>query len=77
MPLVLALSCRCFCSTFPYTTARLEAIADDVFQAFVTNVASASRPLYFHTDDGSLRKMFVYLKDKLPRMPSALPFKVC
>lgn len=41
--------------------SNLHAIADDVFNFFANNVASSSRPLYFHTDDASLRNMFIYL----------------
>lgn len=38
-------------------------MADAVFDAFVSDVATAQRPLYFHTDDASLRSMFTYLKN--------------
>lgn len=51
-------------------------VADDVFNAFVAEVATAQRPLYFHTDDSSLRRMFTYLKNnRLAEQPTIFPFR--
>jgi hypothetical protein len=50
-----------------------EAVADEVFDIFINEVASPERPLYFHTDDGSLRRMFQFLKGKLQRRNGAKP----
>lgn len=58
------------------TTHYLKEAADEVFYEFVNNVATAERPLYFHTDDSRLRAMFVYLKDQLSSgQPSIMPFQ--
>lgn len=54
-----------------------QAIADEVFDLFTDEVASEERPLYFHTDDGSLRRLFRSLAGKLStgRKPSIFPWK--
>lgn len=50
-----------------------------VFLAFMEKVASPQRPIYYHTDDKSLRLAFQLLKNEslwpadLPQ-PSILPF---
>ena len=51
-------------------------MADKVFDLFTSRIATPDRPLYFHSDDASLRRMFLYLKDKLGRMPSTMPWRV-
>jgi hypothetical protein len=63
----------------PYT----QSIADDLFDTFTDFMASPDRPLYFHTDDASLRRMMTYLgpiatssTGKLPAKPTIMPWKV-
>jgi hypothetical protein len=54
-----------------------QVVADEVFDTFVRDVASAERPLYFHTDDRSLRKMFKYLEQFNGNVqPTVMPFTV-
>jgi hypothetical protein len=55
-----------------------------VFDAFTELVASADRPLYFHTADASLRRMMTFLGPnetggtaKLAVKPTIMPWKVC
>lgn len=61
------------------TTAvnNLNTIADRVLDFFWNSVASSSRPLYFHTDDASLRNMFIYLGNNgVTPKPTSMPFVV-
>jgi hypothetical protein len=54
-------------------------IVDGVFDFFADEVASEERPLYFHTDDGSLRLLFPALEGKLvdkEEVPSIFPWEV-
>lgn len=51
-------------------------MADDVFDVFTTHIATPDRPLYFHTDETSLRGLFIYLQDKLGKKPTILPWRV-
>lgn len=56
-----------------------QAIVDEVFDSFADEVATEERPLYFHTDDGSLRLLFVSLKGMLTdkkEIPSIFPWEV-
>jgi hypothetical protein len=47
-----------------------------MFDAFAASVATPQRPLYFHTDDASLRSMAIYLKKNgLPEQPTIFPFR--
>lgn len=60
------------------TASQLQAMAVDVFNAFANNFASSSRPIYFHTDDASLRRMFIYLNEDegVNPKPTVMPFSV-
>jgi len=51
-------------------------MADDVFDVFTNHIATPDRPLYFHTDETSLRGLFIYLQDKLGKKPTILPWRV-
>lgn len=57
-----------------------QSIAQSVFNVFVTHVATPDRPLYFHTDDASLRRMFTYLntleEGSINPQPSIFPYQV-
>jgi hypothetical protein len=56
--------------------AVIEAAVDEMFAAFEDNVVDAARGLYFHTDDGRMRNLFVYLEAQLGYHPSIFPFEV-
>lgn len=54
-----------------------DTIADEVLSTFFNNVATPTRPLYFHTDDSRLRSMFAHLKTVLGgEQPTVMPFRV-
>jgi hypothetical protein len=47
-----------------------------MFDAFAASVATPQRPLYFHTDDSSMRNLFTYLKKNgLGEHPTVFPFQ--
>jgi len=51
-----------------------KAVIADIFRAFLTRVASTKRPLYFHTDDTKLRKLFTLVQAEVGGpLPSILP----
>lgn len=47
-----------------------------MFDAFMTSVVTPERPLYFHTDDRSLRRMFNNLTAIMGTQPTVMPFQV-
>jgi hypothetical protein len=86
---VTHLTCCCCCCCCPCTDCRRgnlpaseagQRIITQVFDIYANEIASPERPLYFHSDDGSLRRLFAQIKAANPGdsniKPSIFPWRV-